>query len=173
MPDSIPIPPKNGVSKTSLDGAVSYTKTVIKDTENNPEGPTYQERIEYDDGTVIYNTYHGDKLSMSIERKFQDENGNPIDADNPEYGDRMLQKIFFYDEEGNVEHVKNNGYEYTSEGWGDFLVSSLFDDIFYDENGNPIDKNDKEWKEKYMDYRKSINDFGLAREIEKQSLIDF
>ena len=113
MPDSIPTPPKNGVSKTSLDGAVSYTKVVVDGTVDNPEGPTYQEIIKYDDGTIIVNTYQGDKLSMSIERNFEDE------------------------------------------------------------EGNPIYKGDIGWQERYREYIKSVNEFGLAQEIRKQSLIDY
>ena len=173
MPDSIPTPPKNGVSKTSLDGAVSYTKVVVDSTVDDPEGPTYQEIIKYDDGTIIVNTYQGDKLSMSVERNFEDEEGNPIDPDNPDYGDRSSQKMFFYDEDGNVTHVHNDRYEYTSEGWGDFLVGSIADDIFYDEEGNPIYKGDIGWQERYREYIKSVNEFGLAQEIRKQSLIDY
>lgn len=81
--------------------------------------------------------------------------------------------MFFYDEDGNVTHVHNDRYEYTSEGWGDFLVGSIADDIFYDEEGNPIYKGDIGWQERYREYIKSVNEFGLAQEIRKQSLIDY
>ena len=37
----------------------------------------------------------------------------------------------------------------------------------------PIYKGDIGWQERYREYIKSVNEFGLAQEIRKQSLIDY
>ena len=134
IPESIPEPPVNGVSKKSIDGAVSYKKEIIEYSDREiGNTPMYRETIEYDDGTVITNIYDGDKLVKSIEDKYS---GDP---NNPEHKDTRDTVTYYYDEEGNVSYKSKRigQQEYLGEvGWVDHPGKS--EKIFYDEDGNEI-----------------------------------
>ena len=155
MPESIPAPPENGVSKKSLDGAEYYKKEYIEGSEEvkfppmiNPEtgeyyktDPMYRETIEYDDGTVITNIYEGDKLVKSIEDKYS---GDPS---NPQHDDTRDTTTFYYNDDGSVETVIENKSDqrYIEDiGWTDGLIPDNY--TFYDEEGNAIQRYEKDEK---------------------------
>ena len=158
IPESIPEPPEIGVSKKSIDGAVSYRKEIVEGSDkelNNP--PLYLEVIKYEDGTVITNIYEGDVLVRSQEVIYS---GDP---DNPQHKDTRDIISYHYDENGNIESVRKNigDQEYLEDvGWVDHLRPD--EKIYYDEDGNEIreyiynpetgkfDKN-PEWKDRNRD----------------------
>lgn len=174
MPESIPVPPENGVSKKSLDGAEYYKKEYIEGSEEvkfppmiNPEtgeyyktDPMYRETIEYDDGTVITNIYEGDKLVKSIEDKYS---GDPS---NPQHDDTRDTTTFYYNDDGSVETVieNKNDQRYIEDiGWTDGLIPDNY--TFYDEEGNAIQRYEKDEKTGRItenpEFKEKLRDFSL------------
>lgn len=149
MPQSIATPPKNGVSKTSLDGAVSYKKEVIKEiyNENLPQQIMDRETIEYDDGTVITHIYEGGKLVKSIEENYS---GDPR---NPKPGDTINQRDVYYRSDGSVEEETNHALikamfnEDIFIGWCEEAAATKFDRVYFDEEGNAVTQlNEEKWE---------------------------